>query len=151
MYIKDPLAGLKLRLGTHSTGNLKKILYQPSQPIQSTLHKGGSPDNVFKVKFLFTTAVSPLTQHSLQTTVMPRRQTFHCQCCLHAYILCCLTAGGLMVFSAVSRVSSFEADNDTDNSVDPGWENTDIIYASLHHVNAEQEKSYSKADLSKQN
>ena len=56
-----------------------------------------------------------------------------------------------MVFSAVSRVSSFEADNDTDNSVDPGWENTDIIYASLHHVNAEQEKSYSKADLSKQN
>ena len=60
-----------------------------------------------------------------------------------------------MVFSAISRVSSFEAD-DTDNFVCAGQEKNSL-YASLHHIDAvrptikaEREKLYSKADLSKQ-
>ena len=33
---------------------------------------------------------------------------------LYSFVLCRLIAGGLMVFSAVARVSSFEADDDND-------------------------------------
>ena len=33
---------------------------------------------------------------------------------LYSFVLCRLIAGGLMVFSAVTRVSSFEADDDND-------------------------------------
>ena len=87
MYIKDPLAGLKLRLGTHSTGNLKKKSCTSPVSQYSQHYTKGAPPITFlkiKVKFLFTTPISTLTQHSLQTTVMPRRQTFHCRCCLHA-------------------------------------------------------------------
>ena len=57
-----------------------------------------------------------------------------------------------MVFSAVARVSSFEADDDVDSL---GKKNNN--YALLRHIDAvrsrmkaEQGKLYSKADLSKQ-
>ena len=59
-----------------------------------------------------------------------------------------------MVFSAVSRVSSFEADNGTDDSVGTGQGKK--MYASLCHIDAvqsrmkmEQGKLCCKADLSK--
>ena len=72
-----------------------------------------------------------------------------------------------MVFSAISQVSSFEADSDTDNLVGPGWEkkkkkrlywvrkNPDCklgcaIDTVRSRIKVEWEKLYSKADLSKQ-
>ena len=42
------------------------------------------------------------------------------QTLLYSFIFCRLMAGGWMVFSAVSRVSLFEADDDTDKSVSAG-------------------------------
>ena len=60
-----------------------------------------------------------------------------------------------MVFSAVSRVSSFEADNGTDDSVGTGQGKK--MYASLCHIDAvrsrmkvELGKLYTRTDLSKQ-
>ena len=57
-----------------------------------------------------------------------------------------------MVFSAISRFSSLEANNNTDDSVS-GRREKAHIYASLRHIDAiryrmkaEREKSYSKAD-----
>jgi len=72
-----------------------------------------------------------------------------------------------VVFSAISQVSSFEADSDTDNLVGPGWEkkkkkrlywvrkNPDCklgcaIDTVRSRIKVEWEKLYSKADLSKQ-
>ena len=43
------------------------------------------------------------------------------------FVSCRLIAGGFTVFSAVSRVSSFEADDDTDDSVSDGQENKDCM------------------------
>ena len=42
------------------------------------------------------------------------------QVLLYSFFFCCLIAGGLMVFSVISTVFSFEADDDTDDSVSAG-------------------------------
>ena len=60
-----------------------------------------------------------------------------------------------MIFSAVSRVSSFEADDDADESVSDGREKKQLS-ALLHHIDAgrsrmteQRERSFSTAALSK--
>ena len=77
-----------------------------------------------------------------------RHQTFQFQRHLHAsamenllpsvvvlfYVLS-LNSWWFVVFSAVSRVSSFEAGNDTDNLVSARREKQQL-YASLHHIDA---------------
>ena len=74
---------------------------------------------LFKNKFLFPTLVT-LAQYGLQNEDDAETPYFSVSIDLilssYSFISCCLIAGGL-VFSAVSRVSLFEVDDDTDDSV----------------------------------
>ena len=60
------------------------------------------------------------------------------QALFYSFIFCHLItdAGGFIIFSAISKVSSSEADDDTDDSVSTGWEKNDCSYTSLHHTDA---------------
>ena len=53
---------------------------------------------------------------------------FVIQALLYSLMFCRLIADGLMVFSAVSRVSSFEVANDTDDLVGTGQEKTTTCF-----------------------
>ena len=58
---------------------------------------------------------------------------------LYFFLFCCLEGGGLMVFTAISRVSLIEADNDTDYSISVGQEKKEEKkhnYASFRHTDA---------------
>ena len=75
------------------------------------------------------------------------------QALLYSFMLCHLIAGDSMVFSAISRDSSFKADNDANYLVDARKNNCMLRCATLMQLDLKQkrngEKSYSKSDLSK--
>jgi len=58
----------------------------------------------------FPVSISPLCQNHEKSVI---------QVLLYSFFFCCLIAGGLMVFSVISMVSSFE-DDDTADSVSAG-------------------------------
>ena len=84
-------------------------------------HNRGHTSSSFQVKFLVTTPVSTLVQHSLQNKGHAEMPHFPVsmlfsrlchgksviQALFYSLIFCHLIAGGLVVFSAISRVSSF--------------------------------------------
>ena len=128
-----------LRLSAHTSGNNKTILVPTfSQPVQSTLLgllmcPLPLPNKtcyivmllpLFKINFGVHHSSLHLAQHGLQneghadTPDMSVSMSSSCLChrkvtqgLLYYFIFCCLIAGGLMVFSVVSRVSSFEEDD----------------------------------------
>ena len=75
---------------------------------------------LFKNKFMFPTLVT-LAQHGLQNEDGAETPYFSVSLnsilSSYSFISCCLIAGGLMIFSAVSRVSLFEVDDDTNDLV----------------------------------
>ena len=141
-----------LRLLVCSTSNQNILVPTLSQPVQSTLP---GPNNNAWVplplqekshSFLFftTPGSTPWCNMVCKMKVKLRRQIFPCHHRFHACAtenlsskhcipLCHLIAGGFMVFFAISRVSSFETDDDTatDDLVGTGQEKD---YCMLHRT-----------------
>ena len=109
-------------------------MYKTSRGMSHQL-LGYHPHHLFKINFLFTTPVCTLAQHSVQNeghAEMPdppvsvsSSYLYHRESVIQALLysfLFCHSSGGLMVFSAISVVALFEADDDTNNAVDVGQE-----------------------------
>ena len=105
------------------------------------------------LKYNFCTLpVSTLAQHGLQNkgnTEMPGfAVSVPWKICHLAKCTCThlSSAAVLMVFSAISMVSSFKADNDTDNSISTELKQTNKkqLYASLHHTEVQDDKQKQK-------
>ena len=132
---------LRLLVCSTTTSNKQSKILVPtlSQPVQSTLHRPNnvlgfsppSPPPTHKVMLLPLKKKKfcspPLAQHKGHTVIPDYAVSMSSSCLchgksvfqalLHSFIFCCLIAGGLIIFSAVSRVSSFEVDNDTNDLV----------------------------------
>ena len=93
-------------------------------------NRGHASSYLKKNNFLFTTPVSTLVQQGneghaqtpdfqvsgVNVVCMPVPREICHPSVVYSFIFCRLVAGGLMFFPVVSRVSLFEADDDTDNS-----------------------------------
>ena len=93
-------------------------------------NRGHASSYLKKNNFLFTTPVSTLVQQGneghaqtpdfqvsgVNVVCMPVPREICHPSVVYSFIFCRLVAGGLMFFPVVSRVSLFEADDDTDDS-----------------------------------